>query len=159
MTGVTDDPNHQGVKRGGPDETPVPQDDTYLVLSEAERAKGFVRPVRNSYVHVGIAGPKYPLRDLTDEEKQRYLESGYVKFEKHPESDAPTIGRYWLQKQLDSIGKGCGTLTTMRRALSETYAREPHFYGSTYCCGCNMHRPVGRDGEFVWDGTEIRVGT
>lgn len=159
MSGVTDDPNHPEVKRGPPDDTPVPQHDTYLVLSEAERAKGFVRPVRYGYVHVGIAGPKYPLRDLTDEENARYPEAGYVKFEQYPESESPALGRYWLQKQLDSIGKGCGTLTTMGRELSETYAREPGFYGSTYCCGCHMHRPVGEAGEFVWDGTQIRVGT
>jgi hypothetical protein len=36
---------------------------------------------------------------------------------------------------------------------------QPGFYGSTYCCGCSMHRPVGADGEFVWDGTDERVGT
>lgn len=34
-------------------------------------------------------------------------------------------------------------------ALAETYAREPGFYGSTYCCSCRMHRPVGAGGEFV----------
>lgn len=27
--------------------------DVYLVLSEAERAKGFVRPLRKSYMHTG----------------------------------------------------------------------------------------------------------
>lgn len=25
--------------------------------------------------------------------------------------------------------------------------------------GCMRHRPVGADGEFVWDGTSERVGT
>lgn len=35
----------------GADETPVPQAAAYLVLSDAERARGFVRPVRHSYVH------------------------------------------------------------------------------------------------------------
>jgi hypothetical protein len=41
----------------------------------------------------------------------------------------------------------------MGRALSETYARDPHFYGATYCVHCSMHRPVA---EFRWiemDGT------
>src|SRR5688500_9223864 len=33
----------------------------------------------------------------------------------------------------------CGTVTTMGRALSETYARDPKFYGATFCCGCNRH--------------------
>lgn len=35
----------------GVDDTPRKQADTYLVLSEEERRKGFVRPVRRSYVH------------------------------------------------------------------------------------------------------------
>ena len=156
---LTDDPNDPRIKRGGADETPGPQHDTYLVLSNEERAKGFVRPVRRSYVHVGIAGPKHPLRDLADEEKDRYGQYGYVKFEAYPESASPGTGRFWTKAQLDSIGKGCGALTTMGQALAETYARNPAFYGATYCCGCSKHRPVGSAGEFVWDGTDIRVGT
>ena len=35
----------------GSDEKPVPQNETYLVLSKEERAKGFVRPVRYGYRH------------------------------------------------------------------------------------------------------------
>jgi hypothetical protein len=81
---LTDDPNDPRVKRGPPDQKPVQQHDTYLVLSEAERAKGFVRPVRRSYVHVGIPGPTFPLRDLTDEEKERWAGTDYVKFEPYP---------------------------------------------------------------------------
>lgn len=48
----------------------------------------------------------------------------------------------------------CGTVTTMNRALSETYARDPKFYGATYCVHCSMHRPVS---EFVWvvDGQTV----
>ena len=158
MSGITDDPNHSGIKRGGADTAPVAQNDTYLVLSAAERAKGFVRSVRHSYVHVGIAGPAHPLRDLREDE-QHFKESGYVKYEEYPESDRPSLGRLWTQEQLDSVGKGCGTVTRMGQALAETYARDPGFYGATYCCGCSMHRRVGADGEFVWEGTDERVGT
>lgn len=110
MTGVTDDPNHPGVKSGAPDTEPVPQNDTYLVLSAEERAKGFVRPVRRSYVHE--------------------IELG-----------------------------GCGVVTMMGVELAETYARDPSFYGATYCVGCRKHRPVGETGEFFWDGTRSKVGT
>jgi hypothetical protein len=53
----------------------------------------------------------------------------------------------------------CGVVTTMGQALAETYAREPEFYSGTFCAGCGTHFPVGEDGEFVWDGTEQRVGT
>lgn len=156
---LTSDPDHPGIKRGAADETPVPQNDVYLVLSESERAKGFVRPVRHSYRHVGIAGPRHPLRDLTDEEVERYSTYGYVKFEAYPKNESAAIGRFWTQAELDSVGKGCGTVTTMPDAIAETYARNPHFYGATYCCGCMMHRKVGPDGEFVWNGTNERVGT
>lgn len=78
----------------------------YVVLAEEERAKGFVRPVRRSYVHLK-----------------------------------------------------CGVVTTMGQALAETYACNPYFYSGTFCCGCRTHFPVGEDGEFVWDGTDEKVGT
>jgi hypothetical protein len=118
--GITDDrsvPHAQGP----PDETPVPQARTYLVLSEAERAQGFVRPVRTSYIHSkpgSSAGPA-----------------------------ACTCGGDNDGHSLSCPLTPCGAVTTMGRALAETYARQPDFYGSTYCCGCSMHRPVG---EFTW---------
>ena len=40
--------------------------------------------------------------------------------------------------------------------IAETYARDPKFYGGTYCVSCRMHRPVA---EFTWDGTDQRVGS
>jgi hypothetical protein len=44
----------------------------------------------------------------------------------------------------------------MSQAIAETYAREPGFYGATYCVNCQIHRPVGERGEFVWDdGTKV----
>ena len=48
----------------------------------------------------------------------------------------------------------CGAVTTMSQAIAETYATNPHFYGSTYCVACSMHRPVGLNGEFTWVSTE-----
>lgn len=103
--GLTSDPTDPSLTRGA-DAEPTTQAAAYLVLSDAERAKGFVRPVRSSYVH-----------------------------------------------------QACGALTTMSAKIAETYARDPGFYGATYCTGCRMHRPVGEDGEFVWDGTDQKVGT
>lgn len=41
----------------GVDEQPGPQAEAYLVLSEEERAKGFVRPVRRTYIHTGGTAP------------------------------------------------------------------------------------------------------
>ena len=92
-------PEHRRLKDNG-------QQEGYVVLAEEERAKGFVRPVRRSYVHTK-----------------------------------------------------CGTLTTMSQKIAETYARDPHFYSGTFCCGCGSHFPVGEDGEFLWDGSNEKVGT
>ncbi len=93
---VTDDPHHPGLTHG-PHNGPAPQAPVYLVLSEAERAAGFVRPVRRSYWH-----------------------------------------------------RPCNTITTMAQPIAETYARNPTFYGATYCCGCGSHLPVGEHGDFHW---------
>jgi hypothetical protein len=100
---LTDDRNDPRLTHYTGPEEPAPQAEVYLVLSAEERAKGFVRPVRRSYVH-----------------------------------------------------EKCGADTTMGLALAETYAREPKFYGATYCCGCSAHFPVR---EFVWGGTTEKVGS
>jgi hypothetical protein len=128
----------------------VGQHQNYVVLCAEERAKGFVRPVRTSYKHIGIR-PKYPTRELTEEEHERYDKFKYVVYEEYPEDKRPLMGRFWTEADLNS---GCGTVTTMGSALSETYARDPKFYGSTYCCGCGKHLPVE---QFVWtaDGTVV----
>lgn len=127
---------------------------SYWVLSEGERAKGFVRPVRRSYVHVGPSGPGNPLRDLTEKEQERYAKFEYVKFEEYPESESAVTGRYWTQVALDSLGKGCGTETTMSLPLAETHARDPQYYGATFCVGCGEHFPVG---EFRWSANPGEV--
>lgn len=148
-------PDHRELKPNG-------QQKGYVVLAAEERPKGFVRPVRRTYVHVGPPGPQHPLRDLTPEEHERFNEGTrepFVKFEEYPEARRPALGRFWTQAELDKVGKGCGTATTMADSLAETYAREPRFYGATFCCGCKTHLPVGERGEFVWDGTQERVGT
>jgi hypothetical protein len=151
---TTNDPNDPRLASVGPDG----MQETYLVLSEEERAPWFVRPVRRSYRHVGLPGPAYLLRDLTDDEAARYFGLGYVKYEEYPANEL-IAGRYWTQAQLDAVGKGCGAVTTMGQEIAETYAVNPGFYAGTYCAGCSTHKPVGRDGEFVWDGTNERVGT
>ncbi len=105
LTTDRDDPNLKTIRADG-------QQQSYLVLSEDERAKGFVRPVCESYKHLA-----------------------------------------------------CGSVTTMGRALAETYARDPKFYGGTFCCACRDHFRLrgfdaGRGGwfwAFLWtdDGTPV----
>lgn len=118
---LTTDRNDPKLKEGQKNTTG--QHEIYLVLSEEERAKGFVRPVRHKYVHVGINGHEIDPNDMS----------------KH--------GR---------TGNACGALTKMGQALAETYARDPKFYGATFCVGCNKHLPVD---EFIWDGTNEKVGS
>lgn len=98
---LTTDRNDPKLKEGQKNE--IGQHEIYLVLSDEERIKGFVRPVRKTYLHTK-----------------------------------------------------CGTATTMGQALSETYARDPNFYGATFCVKCDKHLPVD---EFVWDGTNEKVGS
>jgi hypothetical protein len=50
------------------------------------------------------------------------------------------------------------SITKMPHQIAETYAADPGYYGSTFCCGCHAYLPVGKRGEFVWDGTDERVG-
>ena len=92
--------------------TPTPEKLTdgqyadHWILSDEERAKGFVRPVRRSYKHLK-----------------------------------------------------CGSVTSMPEAIAETYAREPSFYGRTFCVKCGDYFPVGAEGEFVWaDEESEKVG-
>lgn len=101
------------------------QHEGYIVLCPDERAKGFVRPYRDAYKHVGS------------------LE--------------------WVEDTFDGDGKkiprrrgGCGSVTTMGRALSETYARQPSFYSHTFCVHCNQHLPVA---EFTWTADGAQVGS
>lgn len=148
-----------------PEDAPTPTEERladgqyadHWVLSPAERAKGFVRPVRHSYRHVGLEGPRYPLRELTAEEKDRFAAFRYVAFEVYPDAAEPLTGRYWTQAKLDAVGQGCGAVTTMTgHSLAETYARDPHFYGSTFCVGCRDYLSVA---EFVWEDDGTRVGS
>lgn len=99
-------PKHFGSPAPDPEVDARGMHKDYWVLSKAEREKGFVRPVRETYVHIK-----------------------------------------------------CQSVTRMNRALAETYAAQPGFYGSTYCSTCQKHYPVGASGEFFWEGTTEKVGT
>ena len=92
-----DNPGLKRIKSNG-------QQESYLVLSEAERSKGFVLPVRQSYAHLK-----------------------------------------------------CGVVTRMSRDIAETYARDPKFYGGTFCSGCGGHYAL-IDGNakrtFAWIGAD-----
>jgi hypothetical protein len=155
---LTTDPNDPKLKQVRPDG----QQEAYLVLSDEERAKGFVRPVRTKYRHVGRAAPKGKTRPLTDDERERYKAFGYALYEEYDPPRGAVTGRFWTRAELDGLGAGCGSMTTMGQALAETYARDPSFYGGTFCCACEKHFPLRHpDGTpaFVWESDGSPVGS
>jgi hypothetical protein len=87
----------------GVDSEKVKQNKTYLVLPKDELEKGFIRPIRDKYIHTK-----------------------------------------------------CGVETKMNMEIAKTYARNPKFYGSTYCVGCEKHLPVS---EFKWSNSDEVVGS
>src|SRR5262245_18692680 len=66
---VPEDCSHTSLKENG-------QQQDYVVLTPEERAKGFVRPVRRSYRHVGPSGPQHPVRDLDPATEGHFAASG-----------------------------------------------------------------------------------
>lgn len=58
----------------------------------------------------------------------------------------------------------CGHVTTMARAIAETYARDHLFYTGTFCVACEAHYPLFQDmvkregANFVWVQDETAVG-
>lgn len=145
------------------DRGPTPTEETrpdgqkadHWVLSDEERSKGYVRPVRLSYRHVGLPVPPLErLRNLTPEEEERFGGNGYVKFEPYGENRAPVTGRFWTLEQLKR-GNVCGAVTAMPVKCAETWAVDIHFYGQTFCCSCGGYFSVE---EFVWLDGE-RLGT
>lgn len=149
-TELTGDPDGVSHRKIDPE---TGQQKAYVVLTAEERAKGFVEPVRRSYIHVGPSKPE-GLRELTEEEKMRYEGFGYAMFQPYDDDDA-VVGKYWTQDELDRIG-GCNGKTTIAQNIAETYARDPKFYDGTFCAVCKEHFPLG---EFVWEGTDQMVGT
>jgi hypothetical protein len=132
----------------------------YIVLCPDERAKGFVRPYRDKYIHSGrkVCGafldPQH-IRDTKEFWEICAQEPGHA-----GACGSPFFGDLLPSeaKQIHSSHTkgGCGVETKMGQALSETYARDPKFYGATFCVGCNRHLPVG---EFVWSADGEVVGS
>ena len=106
------------------------------------------------------------------DEPRRTLADGRQIYPQHREIDRATgMQRDYVVLAEEERAKGfvrplrfeythlkCGTNTRMRRTIAESYARDPAFYSGTFCVACNAHYPVGADGEFVWKGTQEKVG-
>ena len=52
----------------------------------------------------------------------------------------------------------CYTVSIMSQELAESYARNPDFYSGAFCCCCLENFPVGQNGDFVWEGSNDKVG-
>ena len=154
---TTTDPNDPRLGHGS-DEKPVPQNKVYLVLSDEEKKKGFVRPVRTKYIHCIPAVDRLKVEMFSDHKKKEALKEygeKYVGILPIYDKDGKRLGGKYVTEE-DFKSGGCGVLTKMGMDIAETYARDPKFYGSTYCVGCKMHLPVE---EFCWDGTDEKVGS
>lgn len=156
--GQPPEPGHEHGGAPAPIDPSTGQHKAYWVLSEEERAKGFVRPVRRTYLHVGqaVCGKRPNWGDA---------EPGKVFICTAPpgHDGECSQGRSVTPEEAERAEKrhvfgGCGTETTMGQAIAETYARDPKYYGATFCCACRSHFPVGEHGQFVWENGE-RVGT
>jgi hypothetical protein len=98
----------------------------YLVLSEEERSKGFIRPYRDKYLHVGNT-PKYKrlhrMLDPNDSGDKEMMDKGYVAVMCTLENEDGSFGGgpYVDQKEFDAwnlglLLGGCGVETRMSRA-------------------------------------------
>lgn len=53
----------------------------------------------------------------------------------------------------------CQQTTRINKTLARVWARNPTHYHEAFCAHCRQTFPVGRSGEFVWKGSNERVGT
>lgn len=102
----------------------------------------------------GIAEPNAPLRIAIKKEFGGSSWAGGVAPEA-PVRRTQDLNDTPIMRFVERVG-GCGGVTTMGRALSETYARDPKFYGATFCVTCNAHYPVD---QFVWTADNQVVGS
>jgi hypothetical protein len=107
------------------------------------------------------------------DEPRRTLADGTQIYPQHREIDRATgMQRDYVVLAEEERAKGfvrpvrceyvhlkCGHSTRMGQSIAESYARDPGFYTGTFCVHCRAHFPVGADGEFVWKGTQEKVGT
>ena len=107
------------------------------------------RPARPGFEHASAPSPADPVTGqsasywiMSPEERAK----GFVR---------PVGFAYWHDR--------CGTVTSMTRDIAETFARDPKFYGTTFCVQCGGQFAIGRNGQFFWmDGGEVtneKVGT
>lgn len=89
--------------------------------------------------------------DHRDIDPETGMQKGYVVL-----SAAERVGGFVRPVRESYRHTKCGTVTTMGRALAETYARDPKFYSGTFCCHCRLHFPVS---EFTWEPDGSVVGS
>jgi hypothetical protein len=66
-------------------------------------------------------------------------------YERHPTTDEGEFAQPVRDTYVHT--EGCGSNTTMGSDLAESFARDPHQYGKTFCAGCGDYYPLD---EFTW---------
>ncbi len=167
MTGyVDDDPESEvAARKRREDERLGP--DPYEVLREQ------IAEERRLYPHAEAGGVASLNAGEASDRSKRTLTDGSPVTADHREIDPSTgMQKAYVVLSAEERAKGfvrpvrssykhlkCGSVTSMGRALAETYARDPGFYSGTFCCTCRAHFPVGENGEFVWVDDGSKVGT
>src|SRR5215469_15850371 len=76
-------------------------------------------------------------REIIKEGRQQGQQKGYVVLAE--EEVAKGFVRPWRDSYVHSK---CGAVTTMGSTIADTYARDPFFYGGTFCATCCAHYPI-----------------
>jgi len=64
-------------------------------------------------------------------------------------------GEYAAPIRRKYIHKSCGVVTKIGLDIAETYAKNPNYYGRTFCCGCKDYFNVG---DFYWEIDGVILG-
>lgn len=72
-------------------------------------------------------------------------------YERHPTTDD---GEFVQPVRSSYVHDECDGTTTMGTKLAESFARDPHQYGKTFCAVCGDYFSLD---EFVWHGTDQRL--
>lgn len=52
----------------------------------------------------------------------------------------------------------CGHTSSLRTGTAKLLYSNPSLYNCLKCHNCDDHFPIGKYGDFVWEGTDVRVG-
>lgn len=142
-------PGFEQAAAPGPINPVTGQHTSYWILNEDERKKGFVRPVRRTYVHVGRRICGKPASDSVVAQMVVKCKDGEIYVcasEPAHEGECFALLVKMTAKHAErfltkGLLGGCDTVTTMSLDIAQTYARDPNFYSAGMCVRCKEHFP------------------